>query len=219
MTAVAIFVKTPGHSQIKTRLAASVGQAKAEQWHRLASKAVAERALEAAIGPVFFAVAEATALDDPLWSFLPTLDQGTGGLGERMHNVHSRLLADHGSVLLLGADTIQWRLDSLKRANQWLQADVARLCIGPARDGGFWSFGSNRALPLSAWTGVNYSRGSTLAEFTESMAPFGAFRTLSTLTDLDELSDVEAVLSEALDARLPPSCAGAVSFLEDELRR
>jgi len=217
VTAIAIFVKTPGHSPIKTRLAASVGREKAEHWHRLASRVVAERALEADIGPVYFAVAEDLALSHPLWSRLPTIGQGFGGLGERMHHVHSRLLPEHGSTLLLGADTIQWPLDSLRLASQWLNNPAARLCIGPARDGGFWTVGSNRALPLSAWARVNYSRETTLRDFTEAMAAHGRFKTLSTLTDLDDLSDVVHLLSECPDEPLSRSFSECIEFLTDKL--
>jgi glycosyltransferase A (GT-A) superfamily protein (DUF2064 family) len=45
MTALAIFVKTPGLSPVKTRLAEGIGQARAEAFYRLAVDAVAEVAL------------------------------------------------------------------------------------------------------------------------------------------------------------------------------
>jgi len=217
MTAIAIFVKTPGYSPIKTRLAASLGKAKAEQWHQLAAKAIADKAVETAIGPVYFAVAEDQALDHPMWSALPTISQGQGGLGARMHHVHTRLIEDHGRALLLGADTIQWQPGSLIQADVWLKAQDARLCIGPARDGGFWTFGSNIALPRSAWTGVNYSRRSTLSEFIQAISTFGPCKTLATLTDLDELQDASAVLSEARAAGLSSSCSAAIKFIEEQL--
>ncbi|HCO24225.1 MAG TPA: hypothetical protein DIT97_14715, partial [Gimesia maris] len=39
--AIAVFVKTPGYSPLKTRLAQSVGTVQAEQFHILSAKAVA----------------------------------------------------------------------------------------------------------------------------------------------------------------------------------
>src|SRR4029079_3252618 len=41
VSGVAIFVKTPGHSPVKTRLAADRGQAWTEAWYRRAAAAVA----------------------------------------------------------------------------------------------------------------------------------------------------------------------------------
>lgn len=200
MTAIAIFVKTPGYSSIKTRLARDVGQAKAEQWHRLAAEAVAKQATKAAIGPVYFAVAEPEARNHPLWSSLPTLDQGEGGLGERMHHVHNHLIEEHGSALLLGADTIQWQPDWLQQADRWLENTEPRLCIGPARDGGFWTFGSNCKIDRAAWISVRYSRADTLTEFIGAMhdsgPDSGQWMELPRLTDLDELSDIQWVLDE-----------------------
>ena len=217
MTAIAIFVKTPGYSPIKTRLAASLGRDKAEKWHGLAARAVAAKAVETAIGPVYFAIAEDQALDHPMWAALPTISQGQGGLGARMHHVHTRLVEDHGRALLLGADTIQWQPESLNQADVWLRARDARLCIGPAHDGGFWTFGSNIALPRATWIGVNYSRRSTLSEFNQAISTFGPCKTLATLTDLDELQDARAVLSEARAAGLSSSCSAAIRFIENEL--
>ncbi len=65
---LAIFVKTPGYSPVKTRLAASIGQRRAEQFHRLAAAAVAAVAKAAmpAVTP-YWAIAERDALHDPLW--------------------------------------------------------------------------------------------------------------------------------------------------------
>src|SRR5690606_525788 len=45
--ALAIFVKTPGWSALKTRLAAGTGDAYAERWYRLAADAVASVAIRA----------------------------------------------------------------------------------------------------------------------------------------------------------------------------
>ncbi|MDQ3495902.1 MAG: hypothetical protein M3485_10390, partial [Pseudomonadota bacterium] len=69
---LAIFVKTPGHSPLKTRLAAGIGRESAERFHRLAAEAVAAVARAAQATPpglaTAWAVAEDSALDDALWS-------------------------------------------------------------------------------------------------------------------------------------------------------
>ena len=49
--AIAIFVKTPGISPIKTRLAASIGQQKAEDFYRLSLKSLVSTLKEIDITP------------------------------------------------------------------------------------------------------------------------------------------------------------------------
>ena len=196
MTAIAIFVKTPGLSPVKTRLAADWGSANAQRWHQLAAACVAASARQADIGPVYWAVAEPEALGHSLWAGLPALQQGSGGLGQRMHSILDWLVEQHGSGLLLGADAPQWNPDWLRQAATWLHNDQDRLCIGPAHDGGFWAFGANRPLAGASWTSVAYSQPDTARQFREVMSAYGEWLTLPTLTDLDQLGDLRNVLQE-----------------------
>ena len=98
MSGVAIFVKTPGHSPVKTRLAADRGQAWTEAWYRRAAAAVAAVA-RATIATSYWAVAEPEAIATGAWPDLPAIAQGDGGLGSRMARVHAELVAhesEHG---------------------------------------------------------------------------------------------------------------------------
>ncbi|HEY7905758.1 MAG TPA: DUF2064 domain-containing protein, partial [Wenzhouxiangella sp.] len=142
MTAIAIFVKTPGLSPIKTRLGQSIGEALAETWHQQAALAVAEVAQQANIGPVYWAVAEPQGKDSPLWSGHERLIQPKGALGQRMSKVHAQLIERHGGGILLGADTPQLTAEELRMAHAWLETPHPRQVIGPARDGGFWFYGA-----------------------------------------------------------------------------
>ncbi len=193
MTAIAIFVKTPGHSPVKTRLAADWGDERAQSWHRRAALAVAAVSCQADVGPVYWAVAEPEAMEEPLWSDLPTLAQGTGELGERMATIHSDLVSRHGSCILLGADAPQLTSTLLQQASNWLQSDDARLVAGPASDGGFWLFGANRIIPQHRWQAVSYSQADTLTAFQKSLHGTGCWLALNELCDLDQLSDLTAV--------------------------
>jgi len=191
---VAIFVKTPGRSALKTRLAAERGEDYASGWYRRAAAAVAAvaRQAQARHGPVaYWAVAEADA--GGAWPDLPTLAQGEGGLGERMARVHAQLVARHGFGLLLGADSPQLTAALLGEAIDWLTVPTPRLLLGPANDGGFWIFGGNRALPMSSWTAVGYSAADTAKRLRESMRAAGDWRTLAALTDVDHARDLAAV--------------------------
>lgn len=205
---IAIFVKTPGHSPLKTRLAATIGEPAARSWYERAAAtvaAVARTAATAADAVVYFAVAEPDALAADFWADAPCLAQGDGGLGARMGRVHAELVRRHGAGLLLGADAPQLAVGALADALAWCAAPEPRQALGPATDGGFWLYAGNRAVPLATWESVPYSRADTGARFRTAFAPHGALRTLPALTDVDDESDLAALRRElaAQNAPLP----------------
>lgn len=209
-TALAIFVKTPGHSPLKTRLAATIGVPAATAFHRLAARAVAESAQVArARDPAlhaYWAVAERTALDAPPWRNLLRLWQGEGGLGERMHRIYAALLARHERVLLVGADTPQLTVELLLQARAALTDPAVSYVIGKARDGGFWLFGGRVPITREIWCGVRYSCPDTARQFCGLLDPPGTIAVLPTLTDVDEAADLDD-LQDALAALSQPSPA------------
>lgn len=205
--ALAIFVKTPGGSAPKTRLAAATGEAYAEQWYRLAAPAVASVATRAGSEhglTVYWAVAEAGA--EGAWSGLPTIAQGEGGLGERMARVHAELVERHGFAMLIGADAPQLTADALGEAARWLGecGSSSRQVLGPATDGGFWLYGSNAVVPVHAWTRVQYSRTDTARHFRQSLQNYGEWQTVAPLTDVDRIDDLKPA-QQALDALADPT--------------
>mgnify|MGYP006306136263 CR=1 FL=1 len=197
---VAVFVKTPGLSPVKTRLAAALGAVWTERAYRLAAACVAET-LAASGLPAYWAVAEEDGCDHALWSGLPCLPQGTGTLGARMANVHPQLTARHGAGIFVGADLPQLEIGDLTAAAAWLAGGDTRHAIGPARDGGFWLYGGNRIRPRAAWCSVRYSQEDTARQFVRAIGP-GGWKRLPLRTDLDRACDVAAVRSELSAAGL-----------------
>lgn len=210
--ALAIFVKTPGHSAVKSRLAAERGEPYAVDWYRQAAAAVASvaRRVQTRHGvSAYWAVAEADALD--AWPGLPAIAQGEGGLGARLARVHAALVARHGFGLLLGADAPQLTGALLDEAVEWLSLSSPRLALGPAHDGGFWLFGANIAPPLPIWIDVAYSAASTARDLRRAMRDLGEWRTLETLTDVDHASDLSAVRHALLALDDPTPEQGALA--------
>jgi len=200
--AIAIFVKTPGLSPIKTRLGRRVGRRVAEQWHRRAAACVGISARAAGL-PVYWAVAEVDGMQDPLWQGMPCIGQGEGGLGTRMARVHTGIVERHGAGILIGADLPQIETRHLQSAANWLDASDARHVLGPARDGGFWLFGANRPLPKATWESVAYSQDDTAQRFIAAVdAP--CWELLEPMTDLDRADDLPSVRDE-LDSVTKPS--------------
>jgi uncharacterized protein len=209
---IAIFVKTPGHSAVKTRLAAGIGAPAAEEWYRRAAAAVAAVAQRAAFehgATVYWAVAEAAALDHGAWSFLPRLPQGEGGLGARMGRVHAALVERHRTGVLLGADTPQIAAGLLGRALAWCEHPLPRHVLGPAHDGGFWLYAGNRVSPLAVWESVPYSEPDTAHNFRAAFKARPAWLELPTLTDVDSAGDLATMNAElaSLPTLLPEQIA------------
>ncbi len=204
MTAVAIFVKTPGLSPVKTRLAHGIGSAHATEFHCRAAAAVGAVARAAApdVAP-HWAVAEQDALAHPAWSAFPTLWQGDGDLGTRLDHVYAALLERHGSVLLIGADAPQVTPALLRNAARAVLEGRSPYAIGPATDGGFWLFGGRAPVPAAVWHSVAYSRADTGARLAEALRRFGSISWLPTLADTDKASDLPALVSALRGLRDP----------------
>jgi len=193
---LAIFVKTPGYSPIKTRLAAITGKAFAEDWHQRAADCIAAVVKDCVAITPYWAVAEDAALAAGRWPGLPALAQGEGGLGERMARVHEQLLRTHRSSILIGADTPAISADLLDEAACWLDHDEPRLVIGPASDGGFWLFGANRPLPLPAWNAPVYGGTEVYRVLHAAMQDQGEWRELPTRDDLDRFEDLLPLIQQ-----------------------
>jgi rSAM/selenodomain-associated transferase 1 len=206
---IAIFVKTPSRSPVKSRLWPGIGRRRAEALYLLSAEAVASVAIRAGLNSEsmhpYWAVAEPEAQLDPVWTDLPHLEQGSGGLGERMAQVYAQLRQTHRGAILIGADTPQLTVALLRRAAEWLQGADSRLVLGRAEDGGFWLFGGNATVMPDAWTRVAYSAADTAQQFVRSMQGSSQWLELEPLRDIDEERDIGPVLAAlaALQAPTP----------------
>ena len=219
LSGLAIFVKTPGYSPLKTRLAAAIGDASAMAFHRHAAQAVAAVARAAQIATpglrVCWAVAEQSALDDPLWSNLPRIVQGDGTLGARMRRVCETLHAAQGRALLLGADVPQLTVADIQAALHAL--DSHDHVLGSSADGGFWLFGTRIAVPAAAWEHTPWSQSDTAARFMQTLGS-SSIAHLRTLRDADSVHDLAPLLMtlQALRDPLPEQTALA-EWLRDNV--
>lgn len=191
--AIALFVKTPGFSPVKTRLAETLGTHIAESFHLSAARAASASIRDASQQAPFqgyYAIAEESALAYVAWQGMSCLWQGEGGLGERMGYVYRTLLNQHDFVILVGADIPQMTAQQLIHASEWLAHDQqARFSFGPSFDGGFWLFGGNCLVPGSMWTEVTYSVADTGKQFLAKDGFLGEIQYLPSLRDVDEPYD------------------------------
>ena len=190
-TAIAIFVKTPGLSPVKTRLAQTIGQEKAEDFYRLSLKAVAKTAQQTRSN-IFWAVAEKEGMNDPLWQDFERLYTGEGGLGERQYHIYSTLLSNYDRVFMVSADTPQ--LSPLIFQNAVKAMDHNDYVIGPANDGGYYLFGGKKPVALDIWQKVPWSTDKTRTTLEKFL--FEKPVHLDFMTDVDTQNNLLSVTQE-----------------------
>ncbi|MBK7963252.1 MAG: DUF2064 domain-containing protein [Bdellovibrionales bacterium] len=198
--ALAIFVKTPQISSLKTRLAANIGEERALEFYQLALDATAAMAEEAKRQmrdvDVFWAVAEDQAMSLPQWSQFPTISQGAGGLGERLNHVYQSLLQKYESVSFMGADSPHLKPNELIAALEMTQKNREMgFVLGPTDDGGFYFFGGGQALSSQIWTSVRYSQNMTAQELSVGLAARGTVHFLNQNFDIDVVDDLKKLLA------------------------
>ncbi len=216
--AIAVMVKTPGLSAVKTRLQDKLGKEIAEEFHLSSARSVADVVQQYARQSeikAYFAVAEEAGLNHYFWQDLPTLWQGEGGLGERMAKVYQSLLDKHDFVILVGADIPQITSSEFEQAEFWLSSEQARFAFGPSVDGGFWLLGGNCSIPEAIWTDVIYSVGDTGVQFFDRIEELGEIKTLSSLRDVDEPEDLQPLRQALIELTKPlPAQHSLVLFLD-----
>lgn len=202
--AVAIFVKTPGLSPVKTRLAAVLGTAAATHFYQLAATATAEvaRHCQPVLVP-YWAIAESGLVASAAWTDFAQVGQGDGGLGERLHRVYAELQARHGRVLLIGADAPQLTAATLCAALATLDRSEHSFVLGDAEDGGFWLFGGSVPIPKAVWRTVRYSQSQTASDLRDLLRPYGLVADMPVLADVDHASDLPSLARALADLPEP----------------
>jgi rSAM/selenodomain-associated transferase 1 len=209
--AIAIFVKTPGLSPVKTRLAKTLGSVAAESAYRLSVKAI-EQTVKTVDADSYFAVAEQAGLKNSLWQGLECLQTGPGCLGQRQHHIYQTLLRRYQQVILIGSDSPQLTAIRLQQAIEALKTE--QFVMGPARDGGYYLFAGKCQLSQTFWTNLSFSRADTCDNLLAAL-PAKA-HLLAPLTDLDTVEDIPQLHSEltALGTTLNPQQRAVISWIE-----
>jgi glycosyltransferase A (GT-A) superfamily protein (DUF2064 family) len=213
--AIVVFVKTPGLSPLKTRLAAELGRKKADEFYHLSAAAVEATVAAAAVAhrvSPYWAVAELEGMGDPRWRRFPRIHQGGGGLGERLQNVFCELRKRFRIVAAIGADSPQIRSKAICAALQYLQSNRANgtSVLGRCPDGGFYLVGTNIELPSDVWVDVPYSASDTADRMALGLKRHGEVLELPALTDVDDVRDLQALQSELQEIRDPTAEQTAV---------
>ena len=187
---LAVFVKTPELSPVKTRLAAEVGEnvARAAYDNMLIQTSSMMRQVQDTGIAVYWAVGEAEGVSHPRWREFPAVFTGEGELGDRLNHVYTMMQKKHGRAALSGSDCPALSAETVCAA---LRGARGNIVVGPTTDGGFYLFAAARRISPKIWRAVRYSRGDTLAQLLRHF-PAQQIRQLSVLTDVDDRDSLRA---------------------------
>ena len=194
--ALTVFVKTPGLSPVKTRLANSTSVDFASEFYNrsLLCTSLFLKSLQNKIKnlDLFWAVAEKQGLSSELWKDFPIVYQGEGDLGMRLNKVYSELIKSHDVVFFMGADSPH--LSSLyigRMINLFLEGQQNDFLIGNTSDGGYYFFGGKKPLANSVWFNVRYSSIHTALDFSANLKQNGNIFYINESFDIDEKNDLK----------------------------
>lgn len=190
--AIAVFAKPPRLGQVKTRLAAGVGDQAALTIYRQLLEHTLRQVSISGLPFTLFAAAQSDQLTELAHRYggAVALQHGAD-LGERMAAALSAMHKPAGSVILIGSDCPVLTAGHLLAAQRQLaQSDVV---IGPAEDGGYWLIGSaNSSLwrDSSVFDGVRFGGSRALSMTLNGLQRAGVSASmLPTLWDLDTEQD------------------------------
>ncbi|MDX1479629.1 MAG: TIGR04282 family arsenosugar biosynthesis glycosyltransferase [Saprospiraceae bacterium] len=144
-TALIIFVKQPIPGQVKTRLAATLGDDAAVAIYQQLI-AHTRSVTNAFFGRRYVFYHHEVPAED-LWTGTGTTrhQQQGGDLGARMQHALSQVLTQHDQALIIGSDCGELTAAHLQAATEALRwTDVV---VGPARDGGYYLLGMKQTAP------------------------------------------------------------------------
>jgi hypothetical protein len=201
--ALAIFVKTPGLSPVKTRLAATLGAQLATEFYNL-STTVTERVIQQVQKKVrnltpYWAIAEIEGLASPRWKNFNRICQGQGTLGDRLSSVYNQLLTKYDLVAFIGSDSPHLSVDHL--SNLFISASqmsASHFMLGESKDGGFYFFAGSSPLQKNQWLDVTYSSSETFNQLHTQLQKNGSVVKIEKSFDIDDLSDLKQLATDPL---------------------
>lgn len=198
---VIVFARPPIAGQVKTRLAATLGDDAALKVYRQLLLMTVQQVSASGYPFVLFATEPCHELDELAAQYGARLSVQQGaGLGEKMVRALAQLHQQYQRVLLVGTDCPVLTVEHLQQGfTELIEASVV---MGPAEDGGYWLLGSADA---ALWQNPQlldnvHFGGPEAREMTASRLHYhgATIRMLPLLWDVDTAADYQRALAEGL---------------------
>ncbi|RMG69614.1 MAG: glycosyltransferase [Bacteroidetes bacterium] len=194
-TLLILFVKHPRRGEVKTRLAAGIGEARALEVYRALLAHLRVVATPVAADKVVFYGNEVPKQDLWVETGWPRILQQGADLGARMAQAFAWGFArDYQRIALVGSDLPHLSQAILEEAFGQLQAHPA--VLGPAADGGYYLIGLTRPVP-AVFANMAWSTPQVAQETRRRLAAAGlSCGSLPVLSDLDTVEDLTGTFLE-----------------------
>lgn len=190
-----IFYRNPKTGRVKTRLAATVGDAKAREIFVKLSIHTKTTTESLPFDKIVFYTESIDLMD--IWpnaTYLKALQEGTG-LGERMRNAFAAgFETGYDSICVIGTDCYELSEQLILEAFDALKS--ADAVIGPARDGGYYLLGMNGHHP-EIFENKQWSTETVLQDTLRDFESLGLkYVKLKELSDVDTEDDLPDALRD-----------------------
>lgn len=191
LPAIAVFAKAPIPGRVKTRLAATLGNAEAAKLYEQMVSLLLQR-LHDASNNLACNVELHTDIPTDAWKAFPVTRhlQSPGDLGARMlHTLQNGLKNRQSPLLILGGDVPTVPIPHL----QALLSREEDIALGPAEDGGYYAI-SARATHPDMFAGVEWSTPNARQQTTDACRRAGLSVWIGPMWfDIDEPSDLARI--------------------------
>jgi uncharacterized protein len=184
-----IFYKNPELGKVKTRLAATIGDAKAYSIYLLLSEHTRNIVEKLTLQKVLYYSDFIDTEDNWSTAVNEKLIQSGNDLGEKMETAfRTGFTSGYNSICIIGTDCLDLSTRIIKEGfRKLLTHDVV---IGPAVDGGYYLLGMNYLHPI-VFKNKNWGSNSVLTETLQDLKMSGlSFWQLETLNDIDRAEDL-----------------------------
>ncbi len=190
LPALIIFVKNPIEGEVKTRIAKTVGHAKAVEIYRELLQYTHEVVETLPVADYAKTVYYGDFINDnDLWNgWQKAIQPQDGDLGDRMKQAFREQFAlGADRVVIIGSDCLDLKPQHLQEAFQQLQEhDVV---LGPSTDGGYYLLGMS-LLHEGIFDGMPWSQPELMEETKAVLTQNNiSYALLEPLTDIDEWED------------------------------
>lgn len=194
---ILIFIKNPVGGKVKTRLAATVGNAVSLSVYQSLLRHTQTITKDLHAGKIAYysdKVEDADIWDDK--KYKKKLQSGSD-LGERMKNAFEDTFDEgENSVILIGSDCLELTPTIIDEAFSKLQG--VDLVIGPAADGGYYLIGM-KEMHASLFQNISWGSGDVLRRTLEAAVNKSlTFQLLDELSDVDNEDDLMAMKNKSL---------------------
>ncbi|MDP6908119.1 MAG: TIGR04282 family arsenosugar biosynthesis glycosyltransferase [Flavobacteriales bacterium] len=183
-----IFIKNPVEGNVKTRIAASLGNVKALEIYKQLLDITRDTVINVKCGKYLF---YSDKIENDSWIssiFHKHLQKGDT-LGERMKNAFELLFSKQANkVVIIGSDCPELTSEIINTAFNVL--DEKDVVIGPAKDGGYYLLGMKKPLSI-LFENKEWSTDSVFEDtIVDLMENRLTYTLLPTLSDVDNIYDL-----------------------------